>query len=100
MRDVLLLALFGLIAICADAQPRQNLTVSGHVTDADAKESMAQATVQLFRSKDSTFVGGTVTDLHGNFSVEAPANGIYRLKISSVGYQALEREVTLRNNRG
>ena len=100
MRDVLLLALFGLIAICAEAQPRQNLTVSGHVTDADAKESMAQATVQLFRSKDSTFVGGTVTDLHGNFSVEAPSNGIYRLKISSVGYQALEREVTLRNNRG
>ena len=59
---------------------------------------MVQATVQLFRQRDSTFVGGTVTDLRGNFSVEAPANGIYRLKISSVGYQPIEREVTIRRN--
>jgi hypothetical protein len=74
------------------------MTVSGSVLDADLKEPMVQATVQLFRSKDSTFVGGTVTDLRGTFSVEAPANGIYRLKVSSVGYQAIEREVTLRRN--
>ena len=83
----------------ASAQPRDNLTISGHVTDADLKEPLAQATVQLFRAKDSTFVGGTVTDLRGNFSVEAPTNGIYRLKISSVGFQPIQREVTLRNNR-
>ena len=83
----------------ASAQPRDNLTISGHVTDADLKEPLAQATVQLFRSKDSTFVGGTVTDLRGNFTVEAPTNGIYRLKISSVGFQPIQREVTLRNNR-
>jgi hypothetical protein len=43
-------------------------------------------------------VGGTVTDLRGTFSVEAPANGIYRLRVSSVGFQAIEREVTLRRN--
>ena len=59
---------------------------------------MIQATVQLFRKRDSTFVGGTVTDLRGTFSVEAPANGIFKLKISSVGYQTIEREVTLRRN--
>ena len=44
-------------------------------------------------------MGGTVTDLRGNFTVEAPTNGIYRLKISSVGFQSIQREVTLRNNR-
>ena len=74
------------------------MTVSGNVQDADLKKPVVQATVQLFRSKDSTFVGGTVTDLRGTFSVEAPANGIYRLKISSVGFQPIEREVTLRRN--
>ena len=76
----------------------QGLTVSGNVHDAELKEPMVQATVQLFRKRDSTFVGGTVTDLRGNFSVEAPANGVYKLKISSVGYQSIEREVTLRRN--
>lgn len=88
----------GLFLVTAFAQEQREMTVSGNVQDADLKEPMVQATVQLFRSKDSTFVGGTVTDLRGTFSVEAPANGIYRLKVSSVGYQAIEREVTLRRN--
>jgi hypothetical protein len=43
-------------------------------------------------------VGGSLTDLRGNFSVEVPGNGIYRLRISSVGYQPIQREVTLRRN--
>ena len=94
-----LMALFlGLFFFAASAQEQRDMTVSGNVQDADLKEPVVQATVQLFRSKDSTFVGGTVTDLRGTFSVEAPANGIYRLKISSVGFQPIEREVTLRRN--
>ena len=57
---------------------------------------MVQATIQLFTATDSTFVGGTVSDIKGNFIIEAPSNGTYRLKISSVGYQTIEREVILR----
>ena len=98
----LLLLVMMTVSLCSLAQSEGNdrgLTVSGNVQDADLKEPMVQATVQLFRKRDSTFVGGTVTDMQGNFSVEAPANGIYRLKVSSVGYQPIEREVTLRNNR-
>jgi hypothetical protein len=86
------------MSIKAQSGEDQGLTVSGNVHDAELKEPMVQATVQLFRKRDSTFVGGTVTDLRGNFSVEAPANGVYKLKISSVGYQSIEREVTLRRN--
>ena len=97
LRFVIVL-LLGLLSLSVSAQEEGEMTVSGSVLDADLKEPMVQATVQLFRSKDSTFVGGTVTDLRGTFSVEAPANGIYRLKVSSVGYQAIEREVTLRRN--
>ena len=86
------------VGIKAQSGEDQGLTVSGNVHDAELKEPMVQATVQLFRKRDSTFVGGTVTDLRGNFSVEAPANGVYKLRISSVGYQSIEREVTLRRN--
>ena len=89
--------LMGAISVFSQTEDR-GLTVSGNVQDAEMKEPMVQATVQLFRQRDSTFVGGTVTDLRGNFTVEAPANGIYRLKISSVGYQPIQREVTLRRN--
>ena len=94
-----LLIIFSIVSINVAAQSEdRGLTVSGSVQDADLKEPMIQATVQLFRQRDSTFVGGTVTDIRGNFSLEAPANGIYRLKISSVGYQPIQREVTLRRN--
>ena len=95
----LLIALLGLFSLSSAAQePREEQTVSGNVQDADLKEPMVQATVQMFLAKDSTFVGGTVTDIRGTFSVEAPFNGIYKLRISSVGYQTIEREVTVRRN--
>ena len=94
----LVLLLLSMASMMAQSGEDQGLTVSGNVHDAELKEPMVQATVQLFRRRDSTFVGGTVTDLRGNFSVEAPANGVYKLKISSVGYQSIEREVTLRRN--
>ena len=88
-----------MLQLCTSAQNQQGLTVSGRVLDANEKEPLVQATVQLFWTKDSSFVGGTVTRERGNFSVEAPSNGIYRLRISSVGYETLEREVTIRNLR-
>ncbi len=98
---MLIMVLTGLItsyAVAQDDQEQRNRTISGCVQDAELKDPMVQASVQLFRSKDSTFVGGTVTDLQGNFSVEAPTNGIFRLRITSVGYQAIESEVTIRRN--
>ena len=96
----LLLALWLLAATGAQAQEEneenRRLTISGQLLDSDQKEPMIQATVQLFLAADSAFVGGTVSDIKGNFIIEAPANGTYRLKISSVGYQSIEREVILR----
>ena len=98
MRSIFLTILM-MIAVSVVAQTdERGLTVSGSVQDGDLKEPMVQATVQLFRQRDSTFVGGTVTDIRGNFSLVAPANGIYRVKVSSVGYQPIQREVTLRRN--
>ena len=74
------------------------LTIMGQLLDADLKEPLVMATIQLFSTSDSTFVGGTVTNEKGTFSVEAPSSGTYRIKISSMGYQTIEREITLRRN--
>jgi hypothetical protein len=57
---------------------------------------MEHVSVQLFTVVDSAFVGGTVSNERGNFSVDVPSVGTFRLKISFVGYQTIEREVTLR----
>ena len=103
MRHITLLLAFWLLAatgVQAQEENEENrrLTISGQLLDSDQKEPMIQATVQLFLAADSAFVGGTVSDIKGNFIIEAPSNGTYRLKISSVGYQSIEREVILRRD--
>ena len=94
----ILIILLGVLMPCVvhGQTEYQRLTISGHLMDADEKEPVIQATIQLFTANDTTFVGGTVSDNRGNFSIEAPSNGTYRLRISSIGYQTIEREVTLR----
>jgi len=82
-----------------EAQPEnRRLVISGQLIDDELKEPMIQATIQLFQTTDSTFVGGSVSNDKGNFEVEAPSAGTFRLKISCIGYVTLEREVTLRRD--
>ena len=100
MRHIIfILALLGLVTLSATAQPEtRRLTISGQLLDAEMKEPMVQVTIQLFLASDSTFVGGTISDNKGNFIIEVPSNGTFRLRVSSIGYQTLEREITLRRN--
>ena len=101
MKYVMMLALWMLAIVSIQAQPDpdyQRLTISGQLLDADLKEPMVQATIQLFTVTDSTFVGGAVSNERGNFIVQAPSAGTFRLRITTVGYQTIDREVTLRRN--
>ena len=63
----------------------QNRKISGTLIDKDTNEPLPQVTLQLLKT-DSTFVGGTVSDDEGRFSLTAPKSGKYLLKISSIGY--------------
>ena len=69
-------------------------TISGKIIDKDTKEGVMQATVSLLK-RDSTFVKGVISDENGKFSVTAPANGSYILKITSVAYKTLRKTVTV-----
>ena len=96
---IVMICVLMLSALTATAQEENNrLTISGQLLDREFREPMVQASIQLFTANDSTFVGGTVSDNKGAFLVQAPSNGTYRLKITSVGFQTIEREVTLRRN--
>ena len=97
-RRVILCFLFGLLCMAVKAQEQRERTISGNVADAELKEPMELITIQMFHIADSTFVGGTVTNEKGNFSIEAPTNGSYRLKFTMMGYQPIQRDVTIRRN--
>ena len=72
----------------------QSNKISGQITDKETKEGMVQATVHLLKT-DSTFVKGVLTDLEGNFSIEAPADGKYIIKLTNVGYITGTKDVTI-----
>lgn len=85
-----ILMLMCLVAASAFAQH----TISGTIIDPDTDEGVMQATVALLK-KDSTFVKGVISDTNGHFSVSAPSNGNYILKITSVAYKPLFKPVTI-----
>lgn len=79
------IGVFLVLLFCVVTSFAQNIVVKGVLKDADTKEGLMQATVQLLRS-DSTFVGGSISDEQGLFQLSAPSEGKYIIKISNIGY--------------
>ena len=79
------IGVFLVLLFCVVTSFAQNIVVKGVLKDADTKEGLVQATVQLLRS-DSTFVGGSISDEQGLFQLSAPSEGKYLIKISNIGY--------------
>ena len=88
----LLTCLLVWLAFSATANAQQAIT--GRIIDKETKEGVFQATLQLLK-KDSTFVGGVLSDDEGNFNLPVEAPGTYILKITSVGYTTFLKDVTL-----
>ena len=95
MKKTLMTLLLAIMALAASAQERK---ISGTLTDKDTKEAMEQVTVQLLRT-DSAYVAGTVSDARGSFSLKAPKNGKFLLKLTSVGYKSLVKNITVSGDR-
>ncbi len=67
-------------------------TISGRVIDAEEKEAVIQATVALLKA-DSTLVANTVTNSNGQFSMTAPNDGSFMVRVSFVGYKTLFKKI-------
>ena len=91
MKRSILSMLLMLVAIASFAQER---LISGKITDRDTKDPVEQVTVQLLKT-DSTYVSGAISNEQGLFHVNAPANGKYLLKITSVGYKPTVKRIQI-----
>ena len=91
MKRTLFLLLLTVMSVVAIAQERK---ISGTLTDRDSKEAVLQATVHLLKP-DSTFVTGTLTDEDGKFTVTAPEDGKYIVKLTSVGYVTQTKNINI-----
>ena len=91
MKRSILSMLLMLVAIASLAQER---LISGKITDRDTKEPVEQVTIQLLKT-DSTYVSGAISNERGLFHVNAPANGKYLLRITSVGYKSTVKRIQI-----
>ncbi len=91
MKKSILMMLLLLVTMASFAQER---LISGAIIDRDTKEPVEQVTVQLLKA-DSTYVTGGISNEKGLFHFNAPENGKYLLKITSVGYKPTVKRVVI-----
>ena len=65
------------------------ITIRGNITDASTSEPLIGATIIYGKGQ------GTVTDIDGNYKIEIPS-GERKFQISYVGYEALNKEVFIK----
>ena len=95
MKKSILMMLLLLVSIASFAQER---LVSGAIIDRDTKDPVEQVTVLLLKT-DSTYVTGAISNEKGLFHLNAPENGKYLLKITSVGYKPTVKRVVIEQDK-
>ena len=73
-------------------------TVTGKVVEQDTKDAVIQATASLLSGEK--VVSNAVTNVDGNFSVKAPSDGTYTLRITYVGFKTTTKKITIANGQG
>lgn len=67
-------------------QPNTNGIISGKLVEASTGAPLEFVTIALFRLRDSSLVGGGVTDAKGLFNIEGLPFGRFRLTAEFMGY--------------
>lgn len=74
------------------------VTISGKVIDAVSKEPMPFVNLVLNNVKDSSFVGGTITNEEGIFTFEKIKPNNYFINSSFVGFQNINKDIYVGNS--
>ena len=93
MRKAILLIAVLVVSMTAFAQR----TVSGKVVEQDTQEAVIQATAALLSGEK--VVANAVTNTNGGFTIHAPREGSYTLKITYVGFKTYTKNITLKDGK-
>ena len=87
--------MFLAVSLFAGAQEQvKKGTLQGVVVDADSKEVLQSATLQLLALPDTVYKAGVASDVDGRFTIVAPV-AKYILRVSYVSYRTLDKVVTV-----
>ena len=93
MRKVIIL----IVALATSVVTFAQRAVSGKVVEQDTKEAVIQATAALL-SGDKV-VANAVTNVNGAFSIKAPQDGSYTLKVTYVGFKTYTKKITVKEGK-
>lgn len=96
MKNLLYTCLLLLLALGVSAQENKvkKGTLSGEVRSSESGEPLLTASLQLLALPDTIYKTGAASDMHGAFSLVAPAS-TYILRVSYVGYIPVDKKVTV-----
>src|SRR6187455_1734475 len=77
-----IIVLFFVTEICAQSPVK----ISGTITD-KTKQPLEFVNVMLLNAVDSSLVKGTISDVKGNFEMEASKTGAFMIMLSQIGYE-------------
>ena len=89
MKRLFILLLVSITTFAAFAQR----TVSGTVIEEDTKDAVIQATAALLSGEK--VVSNAVTNMDGRFSIKAPSDGTFTLRITYVGFKTYTKKITI-----
>ena len=72
-------------------------TVTGKVVEQDTQEAVIQATAALLTGEK--VVANAVTSTSGTFSIKAPKEGSYTLKVTYVGFKTYSKKITIKEGK-
>ena len=93
MRKVILLTVVLITSVVANAQR----LVSGKVVEQDTQEAVIQATASILSGEK--VVANALTNMNGGFSIRAPHDGRYTLKITYVGFKTYTKQLNIRDGK-
>ena len=93
MRKVILLTVVLMMTVVANAQR----LVSGKVVEQDTQEAVIQATASILSGEK--IVANALTNMNGGFSIRAPRDGRYTLKITYVGFKTYTKQINIRDGK-
>lgn len=76
----------------------QTYSIQGTLLDARKSDPISYANVLLLRLSDSSQVGGTISELDGQFEISSIKEGIYLFKVQYLGYQTLLRTLEIQSD--
>ena len=86
-----------MVVLCVSLTTFAQRTVTGKVVEQDTNEAVIQATAALLTGEK--VVANAVTNTSGAFSIKAPREGSYTLKITYVGFKTYSKTITLKDGK-